>query len=42
MIPGAMGLWIRKPVRAVEAAGMARDGIVLTCCLDRIGGGQVN
>ena len=32
-----MGVWTKKPVRA---AGMARDGIVLTCCLDRLWGGR--
>ena len=38
MIPGPRGVWTKKPVRAVEGAGMARDGVVLSCCLDRIGG----
>ncbi len=42
MIPGARGVWTKKPVRAVEAAGMARDGILLSCCLDRLlGGGTI-
>ena len=40
MIPGPRGVWTKKPVRAVEAAGMARDGILLSCCLDRLLGGR--
>ena len=41
MIPGPRGVWTKKPVRAAEAAGMARDGILLTCCLDRFFWGGV-
>ena len=40
MIPGAKGVWTKKPVRAAEGAGKARDGSLLSCCLDRLLGGR--